>query len=835
MYCVNCLTGKRFTSFIYILFCIALFCTASAVLAEGSKDLDVNGGNRAYLVSSRQIIPSFSFPTLGTMKVYAKAGEIINLGSSVQGIGAGTINLRAPNGNTYTSGNSATVGFIANHAQEMAGPLPASGGYTPYTRTVQADEGGIWEVDFIPQNDGDESENTPPPVSSGANWVQPTGAYIAAFDVTVMTPASIPLKGRVYTNIFSGILGAFDVGFNGIFVILTKDGYQYTMDNNGQAGDGFSFFVNNKGFRNSDGTALYQSVNRITNPNPDIQDPRAPDTQSDITYKIFFNTPSADLPSSAKTPGGGTTWLLDPLDAPSSDPTTLTNLLFTGTEGTSGKAGTAPLGGVFGFAVNKNGNYTIDIDIDHDGLYNGPVDVSLSGNSVAGQNTVFWNGLDGQHNKAPIGSYTANITVVQFGGEVHFPFFDVERNVNGIKLTRNNGFLSPDFNIYWDDTPITSVGTPPYPLKTTAPVNSWQNGHKWGAPGSGEADFGNTKGLDTWSFISGNPISATVSFQVQEADLEITGITPDNTSGCVGQQVSYIIPVRNNGPTNVSGSKFSFSFPTELKNIVVTHAATTGTSSVTTEVTDTAYSATLNLANGAVATFTVTGKVSALPATGHIDVTAAILRGADMTDPDATNPDAAAPSDPELECDSAPSGTGCNNIKTNSITFLAQPDAGPDQSVFQHDAATLKTTTPGTWAQLGTIPAVVTITTPADITTTITGLNDVGIYQFTRTNTNGCIDTVAVTVVPKSIDVPNIFTPNGDGKNDTFNIPNIQLFPGTQLIIVNRWGNEVYRSNNYQNTWNGEGLSEGTYYYVINKKEITGSITTFKGWVFLKR
>jgi hypothetical protein len=65
----------------------------------------------------------------------------------------------------------------------------------------------------------------------------------------VTLPIPLFLTGRVYTNIFSGILGTFDVGFNGVFQILTKDGYQYSLDNNGQAGNGFSFFVNNKGFR----------------------------------------------------------------------------------------------------------------------------------------------------------------------------------------------------------------------------------------------------------------------------------------------------------------------------------------------------------------------------------------------------------------------------------------------------------------------------------------------------------------------------------------------------------------------------------------------------------
>jgi hypothetical protein len=92
--------------------------------------------------------------------------------------------------------------------------------------------------------------------TASTNWTQPTGQYITAFDVSVRDVGNTAfLTGRVYTNIFSGILGAFDVGFNGIFKILTKDGYLYSLDNNGQAGNGFSFFVNNKGLGKADGTA----------------------------------------------------------------------------------------------------------------------------------------------------------------------------------------------------------------------------------------------------------------------------------------------------------------------------------------------------------------------------------------------------------------------------------------------------------------------------------------------------------------------------------------------------------------------------------------------------
>jgi len=827
MYNVNCFIKRRLTGFFPFLI-LFLLSNTNAAFAEGSNELSANGGNRAFLVSGTTVTSSFTFPTLGTMKVYAKAGETINVGSSAQGFGFGTINLRSPAGTFFTSGTSATIGLIANRSQEVAGPLPNAGGYTPYTHVVTAAEEGIWEVDFIAQNNGAVGGENPVPIAANANWTQFTGQYIAAFDVAVRNVANTAfIPGRVYTNIFSGILGTYDVGFNGIFKVLTKDGYQYSLDNNGQAGNGFSFFVNNKGFRQADGTPLYQSINDLTNPN--IQDPRVADTQTDITYKMFFNTPATDMPTSAPTPGSATTWLLNPIVNPA-----LTNTLFTGVEGTVGKGGTSPLGGNFTFTTNKSGTFLVSVDVNNNGLYTDAIDRKIIGTVTVGTNTVTWDGLDGLGNKAPAGNYNANVSVVLLGGEVHFPFFDVERNISGIKLTRNNGPLAPDFTVYWDDSQITVVGTPSNPIKNLTGINSQINGHIWGTAGATPIDFGNDRGMDTWSFIASTPLSAVVTLQLREADLEVTGITASNVSGCVGQPVSYTVAVRNNGPNDVTGSQFGFFFPAALTGVTVTHVATSGISAVTTETVGTAsYLAGLNLASGAVTTFTINGVVGAGATT--VSVSASILRTADFTDPDATNPDGAPPTDPLKECDSAPSGTGCNNVKTNTVTFLARPDAGPDQSVTQKTVVTLTANMAGTWNQIGTTPALVTITTPASASTTVTGLNDIGKYQFQFTNANGCMDTVAVTVVPDHLDIPTIVTPNNDGQNDTFVIPNIDSFPGSTLLIINRWGNEVYRSTGYQNNWKGDGLPEGTYYYVLNKKEISGSITTYKGWIFLKR
>lgn len=52
--------------------------------------------------------------------------------------------------------------------------------------------------------------------------------------------------------------------------------------------------------------------------------------------------------------------------------------------------------------------------------------------------------------------------------------------------------------------------------------------------------------------------------------------------------------------------------------------------------------------------------------------------------------------------------------------------------------------------------------------------------------------------------IPNIFTPNGDGMNDFFEIVGLELFPENELYIFNRWGAELYRQKNYHNDWNGQ-------------------------------
>lgn len=93
--------------------------------------------------------------------------------------------------------------------------------------------------------------------------------------------------------------------------------------------------------------------------------------------------------------------------------------------------------------------------------------------------------------------------------------------------------------------------------------------------------------------------------------------------------------------------------------------------------------------------------------------------------------------------------------------------------------------------------------------------------------------------------IPSGFSPNRDGVNDNFVITR-PFNTNISLEIFNRWGNRVYRDENYQNNWGGRGnqpnrilgdeLPDGTYYYIVLALDRnTGSVRKFSGYLTLKR
>jgi gliding motility-associated-like protein len=111
-----------------------------------------------------------------------------------------------------------------------------------------------------------------------------------------------------------------------------------------------------------------------------------------------------------------------------------------------------------------------------------------------------------------------------------------------------------------------------------------------------------------------------------------------------------------------------------------------------------------------------------------------------------------------------------------------------------------------------------------------------GTYPITLvvTGSNGCLDTVVVNyMVDAIIELPNVFTPNGDNVNDHLKFRNLEAFSKNTLTIFNRWGKKVFQQDNYKNDWNGTGMSDGTYFFILEIPEATPS--SYKGYIELMR
>lgn len=88
---------------------------------------------------------------------------------------------------------------------------------------------------------------------------------------------------------------------------------------------------------------------------------------------------------------------------------------------------------------------------------------------------------------------------------------------------------------------------------------------------------------------------------------------------------------------------------------------------------------------------------------------------------------------------------------------------------------------------------------------------------------NGCVDTVSqVIFIYADLQIPNVITVNNDGVNEVFRIQGMK--PNSNLTILNRWGNVVFNSENYQNDWNGKDssgndLTDGVYTYILKSPD----------------
>ncbi|MFS8615496.1 MAG: gliding motility-associated C-terminal domain-containing protein [Solitalea sp.] len=182
----------------------------------------------------------------------------------------------------------------------------------------------------------------------------------------------------------------------------------------------------------------------------------------------------------------------------------------------------------------------------------------------------------------------------------------------------------------------------------------------------------------------------------------------------------------------------------------------------------------------------------------------------------------------------SPGGTKKIRRDTLHVLPAAFADAGPDLEILEGDSVVLDARATGEvirWTPAEGLrdPTLArAVAAPATTTT----------YRLAADNPGSCtaVDEVTVFVYPR-LGIPNAFTPNDDGVNDTWEIVNIEKYPDATVQVFNRNGDRIFFSRGYPEAWEGtfnnRPVPPGTYYYLVRPnggilKPITGSVTIIR-------
>ena len=181
--------------------------------------------------------------------------------------------------------------------------------------------------------------------------------------------------------------------------------------------------------------------------------------------------------------------------------------------------------------------------------------------------------------------------------------------------------------------------------------------------------------------------------------------------------------------------------------------------------------------------------------------------------------------------------SGCADTASVTVTVNKKPvaNAGADKAIVRGQSITLDGSASGGdisyyWTPTDYLNSSEVLNPiarpPSDMTYVLHVMSNIGCGEAT--------DTVFVRVY-KNVTVPNTFTPNGDGVNDTWNIAALDSYPTSVTQVFDRYGALVFKSVGYPKAWDGTynntELASGTYYYVIDL--MNG--TKLSGWVLILR
>ena len=183
-------------------------------------------------------------------------------------------------------------------------------------------------------------------------------------------------------------------------------------------------------------------------------------------------------------------------------------------------------------------------------------------------------------------------------------------------------------------------------------------------------------------------------------------------------------------------------------------------------------------------------------------------------------------------------GNGCKAKDSVIVNVLSKPsaDAGPNKVILEGQSVQLQGSAGGDSIAYAWSPPA-NITNANTLQPTVSPVQD-ATYTLVVSSKAGCgaaYDNVFVRVFKKVI-VPNAFSPNGDGINDTWVMDAIETYPECEVQVFNRYGQTVFISKGYNKKWDGtynsKPLPVAAYYYVINLDPLLPKLS---GWVMILR
>jgi gliding motility-associated-like protein len=186
---------------------------------------------------------------------------------------------------------------------------------------------------------------------------------------------------------------------------------------------------------------------------------------------------------------------------------------------------------------------------------------------------------------------------------------------------------------------------------------------------------------------------------------------------------------------------------------------------------------------------------------------------------------------------------GCINYDTLEVFyFTVNANAGPDQTVLPGSTVQLNATGGFLYYWYADVPTY--FSDPYNPNAQTVPTQDTTMYVVEVLNSYGCFDTDTMfvytfdpaTLVPDLSNVMNVITPNGDGYNDVFDLSELVRADSCDLLVLDRWGAQVFEQKRYTSGWDGstqggDPLPDGTYYYLL----VCDDIIRFRGAITVVR